>query len=360
MEELAFTCGCAARAVSDILVTGFRVDVSKALNPLHPADYLTIVGRLSRALSRATADTETEILRKAVDNLDVDWPNLTAAARSRVIRATQEAVGSIPARVIPAVEARLRVSGPAAVRGARTGTREVLSATLRSRIGVSLTERDRRIVDHLVGSQAHYVRDEYGRRVDAFSRRARDIVAGGLDQGLGRDEISTALGEAFTATAGIQRSASYWSVIAGTFMNRSRTWGQLTSYEEAGIERYVFEAVLDERTTDQCAALHGRTFEVSAGIQRYETVAASSDPEAVIDVQPWLRVGKDDQGRRVLYTQDRAGSRTLVGVVTQSRVGSRDALPKLAGMKSTAQLQEMGLLAPPLHGACRSTIVADV
>lgn len=353
-EEL---CDCGARAAEEILKTAYGIDVRKALDPTDPKDFETIVARLSRALTRATASTEAEILRLALDNLDVDWRALNAAQRNKVVEAARSVLLPIPDRVLPAVEQQLSITGPRVVRGARRGQADRLEARFSSRINLSLTERDRRVTDHLVRTQSHYIRDEYGRRRETFSREARRIVAAGLEEGLGRDEIAESLERGLTAAG---RSRAYWNVIASTFANRSRVWGNLASFREAGIERYVFEAVLDERTTDQCAALHGRTFETERAIRLYEEVEASPDPEAVRDITPWLRVGRDGEGRRVLFTEDRSGRRTTVAEVTQSRVGQRDALPQLRNMRSSGDLAEMGLVMPPLHANCRSTIVADV
>jgi len=160
----------------------------------------------------------------------------------------------------------------------------------------------------------------------------------------------------------VGKTKSYWNVIAGVFVNRARTYGQLASYDEAGIQRFVFEAILDEVTTDQCATLHGRVFETAAGLDRYRQVEQSGDPESVIDLQPWIRVGKDpDTGNRIMFTQNRGGGRQFVGEIVQSRVGTLDSTGKQRNVVSSAALQnEIGAFMPPLHARCRSTIVADV
>lgn len=311
--------------------------------------------RLRLSISLATESTEVEILTKAMGLLDVDWPNLTEEGRGRIVDAVAHAMQPIADRVIGPVESILTARGPDVVRGTRRATSRQV-ARLGARVGISLTLEDQRIIDHLVRTQAHYVRDEYGRRREGFSRVAREVVADGLGKGLGRDEITNDLVERFGPMAGINRSRAYWNVIAGTYANRSRTWAQLASFEEAGIERYVFEAVLDERTTDQCAFLHGRVFEVGRAQQLYRDVEDSGDPESVVDTQPWIRAGRDESGNRILFTESRSGARTLVAEVVQSRVGQRDALGEFRNGRSTAELAEMGACTPPLHANCRSTI----
>lgn len=358
--DLEHLCCDGARAAEILLAKGFRVDVRKALDPLNDRDYLKIVARLSRALSRATADTEAPILNRALDNLDVDWPTLSSGQRRRIIEAVGESLFPIPRRVTPVVRQELTVTGTRVMEGTRRGARRRLSATLRTRIGTSLTAGDRRILDHMAKSQGLFVTDEYRRRRDDFGRQAKEIVSNGLERGLGRDEITDDLQRRFASVAGINRSRHYWNVIAATFANRSRVYSHLASMEEAGIERYVFEAVLDERTTEQCRFLHGMTFEVGAGLDRFRRVEEAEDPEQVKEIQPWLRVARDESGNKVLFWQDLAGNRTRVAEVVRSGVGTRDDTGTFRSAFSSRQLQDMGVSMPPLHGLCRSTVVSDV
>lgn len=353
-------CECGARAAEVILAKAYRIDIRKALDPLDPEDFLVIVDKLATAMSRATEQTEVAILNAALRALDVDWENLSETARDKVIEAAGRSLEKIPGRVIPALEHQLTITGPNMVTGARRGERARLGVTFRASIAVKMDATDRRIIEHAVRSQGLYVRDEYGRRREHFSRVAREVVAHGLEQGLGRDDIAADLQNRLGIEAGIARSRAYYQVIAGTFANRARTWGQLASYRDAGIERYRFEAVMDERTTEQCRYLNGKTFDVSRGIQLYQAVEESSDPEAVRDITPWVRVGRDENGRQIIFTETRDGDRTLIAEVTRSGVGSRDDAGEFARGKSAAALQEMGACMPPLHANCRSTIVADV
>lgn len=349
-----------AAAAADIIRHIARVDITKALDPLDPADFDTIVARLQRAMTRATAGTEAKILNAAVNALDVDWANLSPAARARVMQAAASTIARIPARTIPALTSTMRVTGERVQRTTRRAVRTTVSATFRSRIGISLSAQDRRVTEHAAESQAHYITDHWGRRRHEWSATARGIVAQGLEDGLGRDEIAAMLHARLGPEAGARTSRAYYDVVASNYAARARSFAHLRSFEDAGIERYVFEAVMDERTTDQCACLHGRVFETAAAVGLYDAVARSEDPEAVRDIQPWLRVGRGPEGERILFTERRDGSRTHVATVLESRVGQRDAPGSFANVRSNRDLQEMGLCMPPLHARCRSTIVADV
>ena len=51
-----------ARAAEDIFEKAYRLDIRKALDPLAPSDFDTVVARLSRAMTRAANPTESAAL----------------------------------------------------------------------------------------------------------------------------------------------------------------------------------------------------------------------------------------------------------------------------------------------------------
>jgi hypothetical protein len=61
----------------------------------------------------------------------------------------------------------------------------------------------------------------------------------------GRDDVASDLNSA-AKFAFVNRSKSHWNVVASAFIGQGRRLAQMSSYAEAGIESYVFEAVLDE------------------------------------------------------------------------------------------------------------------
>ena len=191
------------------------------------------------------------------------------------------------------------------------------------------------------------MRDHYGRRHDRFGVQARSIVAQGLERGLGRDDILRDLKEAAeTILAG--KGSPYWDVVAGSFVGRGRTYAQFSSYAEAGIHRYRFEAVRDEATTEICNVLHGTEFSVDRGIELFERVDAN--PGGIKDISPWVRDGFDEQGRRIMYVRPPSGGMTRIGVVATRATGTRDGRGVYNGLLSSEKLQEIGAFYPPLHG----------
>lgn len=342
-------------AAGDILADCYRVSLSKAVNPLSRRGFDLIVSRISRRLGSSSAGSEAQALREAVRALDVDWPALTPEGHEAAVQAMRLAVGRAPERILPKVNEVLSVEADRVVRGTRKGALE----TMRLRIGASLNETDERIAKHVTTSQANFVRGEFWRRADSASQRARKIVSRGIERGLGRDDIAHELSSELAATV-VGRSEAYWDVVASAFVGRARSFALLSSFSEAGIERYVFSAVLDEVTTDTCRFMDGKIFSVKAGLDLFERVEALENPEDIKQVQPWVRTGVDEKGKRVLFVYRGGGARTTVARVVESAVGLRDEVGRFSKTMGPGDLETNGLVMPPLHGLCRSTLLPEV
>lgn len=344
--------GAGAGAAESLLRAVFRIE--KALDPLDTDDFTAIVRQLSRALRGVAQPVEDAALRRALERLDVDWPNLSGEARSQVIRAAGFALRRVEDQVLPAIDEVFELEAEKVV----GRTRRSVVRRLGLRIQPDLTRRDERTAIFARESQANFVRDEYGRRREAFSERARDVVAHGLERGLGRDDIAGELAAALEGQA-LSRSRDYWEVVSMVFTNRARTFTQLGAFEEAAIDRYRFDAVLDESTSEICRLLHGRVFSVEKAARRVEDVERLRNPEGIRDLQPFVQVGADDDGNQVLF-YERGGRRRAVAEVEEPGFGRRDAVGQYGRALSTGQLEAAGLSVPPVHGRCRSTIVAEV
>jgi hypothetical protein len=281
----------------------------------------------------------------------VDWASTTAGQRRTLIARALQAAGRKTAAVPAAVQTVFGDAADEVVRAARSAARQ----GQRLAIGADFNALDHRIVDYLKTSQGNFIRDEYGRRAGAFSARASRIVSDGLEAGLGRQDIARDLAQAAANTiAG--RSQPYWEVVAGSFISQGRSFGQLSSFAEAGIDLYLFEAVLDEHTTETCRFLHGKTFSVSRGLRLFQRVEAQ--PDRLKDILPWVRESLDpDTGRKSLYVEQ-GGQRTVIAEVAHSAVGTRGDRGEFARGLADRELSDIGISFPPLHGLCRSTTVA--
>jgi len=340
-----------ARLVADSLLA--ELGVSKAMDLSDTDGFDRAVATLAAQLRARAKQPETSALRAVVGVLDVDWSKTSASQRRALIRQARAAVGGLTATIPARVQAAL---GPAAD--------ELVSAT-RSNVraqGLSIAADfnavDQRIIKHLTSTNGLFVTDEYGRRLSGFEGRALKLVSEGLEAGLGRDDIAASLSQAAEGLM-VSRSGFYWEVVAGSFIGTGRSFSQISAYAEAGIHRYRIEAIQDEVTTEICRYLHGKTFEVRDGLDRFDAIDRLSSPQEIKSAKPWVREAVGEDGLKTLYIM-RDGERTPITDVTTSALGSRDERGSFSRELSARELTDLGISFPPFHGLCRSQLIPEI
>lgn len=327
--------------------------LAKALNLGSPRGFDRAVALLAAKLRRTAGPADAAAVRAAIGVLDVDWPATTPAQRKDLVAEAVRAAGRATAIVPAQIRSPLGEASEAVVAAARKEARRGQGLA----IAADLNALDRRIARHVAASQGNFVRDEYGRRLDTFGAEARRLVAEGLEQGLGRDDLAASL-ERAARSALIERQPFYWEVVAAAFVGQGRSFGQMSSYAEAGIERYVIEAVLDERTTNICRFLHGKTFSVGDALQRFERVERAERPEDLKQLVPWVRETLDPETGNPVLWADAGQGRTRIAEVTRSAFGTKDDRGEFRAIASDRALRETGVGFPPFHGLCRTTTLA--
>ena len=349
--EPASVYRAASAAADEILSRYLRHDVAKAkLNPLDRRDFTAIVRRISGAVGTAAGDAQTKALRAALPRLDINWPALSNEQRDAAYRAIHEALGAGAPRIAEAVDVVLRGEAP----GLAGDVRAAATDRYRLHIPSSLSLVDQHAVEHAATTQANFVRDGFGQRSEAYSERARGIVSSGLERGLGRDDIAADLADELETAVG--RGESYWQVVAGAFAGNARSYSLVSSFGDAGIKRLRYSAVLDAVTSDVCRFLDGRVFEVPAARKLLDSVATMDDPEDVVAARPWASLGKDADGNPYLYYRQ-GDSRQVIAQVDRSGVGADDDKGEYSDAMSDDALAAAGVMVPPMHGSCRSTLV---
>ena len=337
---IAGACECADHLLRQYL----RVNVAKALRLSTPDEFDRAVALLAKDLRLVVEQPEEGAVQAAVSALDVDWKGTTRQQRQDLVRRATElarqAVGVVPELI------RQKLSK--AAEGVVSATREDLRRSWGLSIGTEFTALDERSMRFLVKSHTLFVRDRFGRQADIFSQHAREVVARGMAMGHGRDDIAEALA-VVARKALVLRDTPYWELVAGSFVGRGRSYGQLGSYAEAGITRYRIEAVLDERTSATCRFLHGKSFAVGDALAAFERGRTLRDGQDVKNVNPWPR--RDEHGLYIV----RDGQRIDVAQVIDSGVGRRDDLGQFTSPHTEADLSRLGLGFPPYHGLCRTS-----
>jgi predicted outer membrane lipoprotein len=116
------------------------------------------------------------------------------------------------------------------------------------------------------------------------------------------------------------KTVPYWRLVANAGASRAYHYGYLKAAELRGVTQYRFTAVLDEKTSEICRHMDGKVFSVSTASRLMEKVAEAPDIEQVKTLMPWLSFKE-----------------------------VRDL--------SDDELERLGVITPPLHGNCRSTLV---
>lgn len=345
----------AAEAADELLKSYYKLDIFKALDPLDDADFLVIVQQLSTKLSKITGPLETAAVRTAMNNLDFDLTTATSAQIARYSQAVNLAIRSVPQEALPALVGTMKKDLSKTVRGTKVRSRQKYSW----RIDTSLDKQDEAIVNSLSKLRT-WVTDEYGKRASMASQGIEQIIGAGVRDGLRADDIAVSLRELGQQVA-INQSKNYWRIVAMNAVNRARNYGHIRSMDDAGIEAYVFTAVMDERTTEECRMLDGKRFPVQGALQRFAQLEleTQSDSEAAQRVMPFVQRAQVG-GVTQLFVQPPGGARTVLGEVVQPGFGQADTRGVYRNVLDPGQIMAAGAAVPPLHHLCRSTLLPDI
>lgn len=349
-EDHWTTLAAAADAADEILldVFGLRSTRKDDRSLLTRRGFESVLREMTRELLRVSSQADQAALREVLHALDVNWRGMSPTDVDAALERAARALQGVPRVVVPPVIESLSRMG-----------RQVVSQTKEAfhdlPIAGAFDVVDERVIKHAAQSHALYVRDEYGRRAVAASARAREVVSAGIREGLDRNDIGARLGAEMTAMS-VTRSQSYWSMVSSVFAGRARTWGALSSFTEAGIEEYEISEAMDGVTCSACRLMHGKVFSTSAAVDRYVKVADSGDPESVIEMQPFLGVAVDEEGREAIYYKQ-GGQRRAVAQVLESGVGRDNDTGKYGSVLGRGGMEAAGISAPPFHPHCRGVVV---
>ena len=307
--------------------------------------------RLAQELDSETADVEDAAVADAMRRLDIDWRGVTGAAREKAITGAGSALALVAAAAVPIVSRILGAKAPTLIGDTKASMVRTHSLGIRS----SLSLRDERIAQWVKDSNTLFVRDAYKNRDAVFSERARQVVASGLDKGLGRDEIARDL-KAITDGTRAARSVAYWRDIAATFANRARSATQIGALSEAGFTRWRRQSMLDEASCGACRALHNMTWTVKDTERRITQAANLSDPEDVKRLTPFVHEGVDDEGKPALWFRNAEGGKQIVANIIQSAGNRWNATGTYDWKMTPDEIGAAGADLPPSHCKCRCVV----
>lgn len=320
----------------------------------------TVSGKTLEPVLREDA-RDRALERELAEDLDADW---TADYEP----AAAEALSGLPAEAVTVgeVEAALDQIGERLEARSTSRTAKILGAALTAiallsrrrtkesvrtgnpargqpgnpraagRISANLSQADKGAIAATGRQQLWWIGDLWGKHL---SKTILETVRReSLVRGLGRADVGRIMQGVINAkvpAAEVPKTwrgskGSYFEMLSGTVRARMSASSALRGLRDAGIERYRFEAVMDERTSEQCAELNDRVFRVESGINLMDRVEAAENPDEVKDLAGWRTAGE---------------IRAIIGDRT--------------GEAASKALTASGIIWPPLHARCRSVVVPD-
>lgn len=296
-----------------------RVLTIKAAPPV----YEDLTFQLSAYLAAAYGERREEVVQAATEIAEMgrdvaamtteerDALDLRALAKVRALDASLKAGAGLSAKQASDYGRMLSIAY-------KLGQAEV-AKPLGWQIDFALVDQD--VIHGMRDSGLFWIGEAHG---DLFDQdRAMDLVRThmvetGQGRRVGGDVLEAAFGDQF------DRSKSYWEGLSSTMTTRARSFGAMGSMAELGATRYEYINPDDERTSEVCSLLNGTTFTVAAGLSLRNELLAAKTPEAWKAIAPWPRA-------RDLQTPDGA-------------------------MLSASELRAKGIVWPPLHFRCRSSV----
>lgn len=185
-----------------------------------------------------------------------------------------------------------------------------------SALDPAMTIRDRRAAQWLADDTMFWIRDCWNQGLGAqISGYARDELMQGGRRADVIKRLKAGLGSRFS------EPTHYWDVVANASMQRGRSMGTVSGFIVAGVSTFEFVAMMDERTSPICRDLDGTIYTIEHAKKHVDAILETNNPDEFKAVSPWVK-------------------------------------PSEVKGKSADELAAMGVMLPPLHGRCRSTIVA--
>lgn len=114
------------------------------------------------------------------------------------------------------------------------------------------------------------------------------------------------------------KSVPYWNIVANSAASRSYHYGVVKSGQLIGRRGYRIDAILDDRTSNICKELNGKEFWLADAVNLMERAVQAED-EDIKELHPWAK------------------------------------FEQVEG-KSNRQLADSGIIMPPFHARCRTSI----
>lgn len=193
---------------------------------------------------------------------------------------------------------------------------------------------DENAIDALKAGQVYWIGNHYSENLtENIAKTTRDTV---IEAGRGREDAAKLLRSNLEKTFGeikipdgFNGSADqYFEMVVSSAATTGRTQAQVNAFYRLGYTTYTIVNPMDQRTCERCAALDGKQFYVSDGMDLMRRVSSAKNPDSVKRIQPFISLSE-----------------------TRSMIDNTKK-----GPEATRKLAANGNALPPYHGGCRCNI----
>lgn len=328
--------------------------IEKETNFYSDVDFRSTAKRLAGQLRYVDRKFIWPRLEYMLDRLGVDWTKLTATQIRDVFgKANKYMRGLAWEKVLPTWEGKVN----ATLKIVAGGVRRQIRDNFLPRLGTSFTRNETAALGRIGEQQGWFLRNQQLNISNAMTTRGQSIVADGLKNGLGRREIGDRLWKQLPDMWN-GMGKRYADVVAANAVSRARSWGEISSYQLAGVEMLEVQAVLDERTTEVCRFMDGQVINVSGCAEHSQRAANVSNPEDIYKVSPFMQMVANKDNPKEPILQTRLGDR--IATMTRSGLGRVDDRGSWKASVMGNGLLDKQIGPPPYHHACRSMTVPRV
>jgi len=212
-------------------------------------------------------------------------------------------------------------------------TYKTVKNTLSHESGIPFTFAypDEVAIDRINKMQNLFIRNHYN---DDVTKQVKKVIVETIDNNrtLNTKQIANELRKNLKD---IEKQKGYFETVVSQVLNNARSYSNMRFYSEADIMEYEVVAVMDESTTVQCQFMNGQVLSVPVTLNRYKLYDEAKSIDEVKQVNPWISA-KSIDGEAILSVNGKVIDRNMTG----------------------ADLQNLGLSAPPYHARCRTTVWA--
>jgi len=189
-------------------------------------------------------------------------------------------------------------------------------------------------IDALQDDQMIWIGEHYDSNVSVV---VRGSVEDTMKLGLGRNDAGLAMSMAVreslrkvqTPGGFYGTQSQYFEGLAANTATNSRVRGQVRSFVDVGVTRFVLVNPMDRRTSEICQHMNGKVFLVEDAVQQIESEAGATNPDDVRAAHPWMSY------KELQTISPKSGD---------------------VGRSDSAALAKSGIVLPPFHFRCRTTV----